>query len=208
MGNISHFDIDRGMQVYNLEHYVETGTGAGDSLCFACSLPFKTIWSCEIDPITMQVAMNRLNDVRVTLFFGPSAKMMDCLWRIPEDERILFWLDAHFPGAQSGLRGYADEPDEALRLPLKDELTLIKKHRPLAQDVIVIDDARIWLDDQFQGGPIADHLLECRPKELGIDFIHELFADTHRIDVIHDHEGYIMLSPYWVSDDMALEIKR
>jgi hypothetical protein len=207
MGTISHFDIDRGMQVYNLDHFVETGTGRGDGLSFACSLPFKTLWSSEIDPITIQLAMNRIEDHRVTLFHGASTKMLDCLWRIPKEERILFWLDAHFPGAQHGFKGYADEEDEDLRLPLKHELALIKKHRALDQDVIVIDDARIWLDEPFESGPIPDFLLPCRPTELGIQFIYDLFADSHRIDVIHDDQGYIVLSPYWVSDDIALEIK-
>jgi hypothetical protein len=204
MGKIFDFDIDRAMQEHNLRHFVETGTGTGDSLEFICRFPFHTIWSCEIESAVAQHAMNRLVDDRITLFLGPSTAMLENLWRIPQGERILFWLDAHFPGADYGLHNYYDEQNESIRLPLKNELALIKQHRPLAQDVIVIDDARIWLDDVFESGAIPVHLLACRPAELGIDFIHEMFRDTHRIDVLHNQEGFIVLSP---SDVMAVEIK-
>jgi hypothetical protein len=206
MGQLSHFNLAAAIKTYDLRHLVETGTGCGAGLAFACSLPFTSLWSCEIEPTVMQYVMDTLTDERVTLFVGPSERMLDCLGRFPRDERILFWLDAHFPGAQWGLRRYVDERDEAIRLPVQSELAMIKKHRPLNEDVIIIDDARIWLDEEFEEGPFPPNIIDSRPAELGIDFIHALFGETHRIDVLHNAEGYIVLSPKAISDEIAVTV--
>ena len=206
MGKLASFDIAATIQRYDLRNLVETGTGVGEGLSFACTLPFTSLWSCEIEPKVMRAAMETCVDERVTLFLGPSDKMLDCLWRLPANDRILFWLDAHFPGAQWRLRGYADEQDETIRLPVRSELEMIKKHRPLNQDVIIIDDARIWLDDAFESGPLPQSLSACRPAELGIAFIHEMFGDTHRIDVLLNEEGFIILSPKVLSDEIAVSV--
>ena len=206
MGELAHFDIATAIETYDLRNLVETGTGMGIGLTFACGLPFTSLWSCEIEPVVLQYVMDRLVDERVTLFLGASDKMLDCLWRLPSDERILFWLDAHFPGAQWGFRKYVDEQNEAIRLPLRSELALIKHHRPRNEDVIIIDDARIWLDDAFEEGPFPANILRSRPAELGIDFIYDLFGETHRIDVLLKGEGYIVLSPKALSDEMAVSV--
>lgn len=206
MGKIYHFNIERTMQDFDLRHFVETGTGTGDSLEFVLGLPFQHIWSSEIEPIIAQHVMDRLLDDRITLFIGPSAAMLSNLWRIPQDERILFWLDAHFPGADYCLRDWGAVSDNAIRLPARTELELIKQHRPLGQDVIVIDDARIWLDEPFAEGIIHQDIRPFIPNDRNIDFIHEMFDETHRIDVLMDHQGYIVISPKW-ADKIAVEAK-
>lgn len=195
MGQLEHFDIKAAMQAHDLRRFVETGTGSGESLAVACDLPFTSLWSCEIEPLLASMVKKKFIDDRVTLFLGPSSTMLDWLPRLPGMDRILFWLDAHFPGADFGLRGYADVLDESMRLPLRDELALIKRHRPHNEDVIIIDDARIWLDETFEAGPIPDNLLACRPAQLGIGFIHDLFAESHRIDILPENQGYIILTP-------------
>jgi hypothetical protein len=78
---------------------------------------------------------------------------------------------------------------------LHDELALLKYHRPANRDVIIIDDARIWLDDEFEGGSVPIALADCRPSKLGIQFIHDMFGDSHRIEVLLRNEGYIVLTP-------------
>lgn len=207
MGRLATFDVAAAIGKYDLRHLVETGTGIGEGLSFACCLPFTSLWSSEIEPVVIRIAMENCADDRVTLFLGRSEKMLDCLWRFPTDERILFWLDAHFPGAQWGLRGFADETDETVRMPLRTELAIIKQHRPLNEDVFVIDDARIWLDDAFENGPIPPQIAHCcRPAELGIDFIHDLYGETHRIDVLPNEEGFIILSPKAISDEIAVTV--
>ena len=90
--------------------------------------------------------------------------------------------------------GYGDETDEAIRLPLKQELALIKQHRSANQDVIIIDDARLWVDGPFQA--IREDLVPlCMPSERGVEFIAELFNASHTLTVVTDHEGYIVLTP-------------
>lgn len=185
------------INTYNLCRFVETGTGVGESLAKALRYPFRSLWSSEIEPTVLDRARDRCVDDRITLFLGPSSTMMDKLGDLPSHEPILFWLDAHFPGADYQIRPYEDVEDEALRLPLRDELALIKHHRPLNQDVILIDDARIWLDGDYDNGNIDPELAGCRPSQLGIDFIQAMFDTTHRIEVLTRDEGYILLTPLY-----------
>lgn len=202
MGVLTFFDIEGAIRSHGLQRFVETGTGTGESLAFAAKFPFISLWSCEIEPVLVDRAKDQFRDDRMTLFLWPSHKMLECLPQLPDHQRILFWLDAHFPGADYGLRCYGDEPDETIRLPLKQELALIKQHRPFGEDIIVIDDARLWLDDDFECVMPSELVADCCPIERGIGFIHDLFDETHRIEVIHRHTGYIVLSPRVVAETL------
>lgn len=204
MGILQFFDIPAVIQSHDLRHFVETGTGCGEGLEYASRFPFSTLWSCEIERALMEAAKPQFADDRVTLFLGPSSKMLEWLPRLPVDERILFWLDAHFPGADYGLHKF-DDFEDAIRLPLQQELALIKQYRPANEDVILIDDARIWLDDAFEMPMVVPEVRTlCCPAARNIEFIADLFAATHRIDVLLNHQGYIVLSPYAVSEAMAV----
>jgi len=194
MGKLAHFNLDNMLRLFHLRHFVETGTGSGDSLRVACRHPFGQLWSCDIEPTLIQSVQPTVADDRVHLFVGRSVQMLDLLSAFPADEPILFWLDAHFPGADCGLRGYGDESNEMIRLPLRQELALIKQHRPAHQDVIIIDDARLWVDGPFQA--IREDLVPlCMPSERGVEFIVELFDASHTLTVVTDNEGYIVLTP-------------
>lgn len=193
MGKLAYFNLDVLLQRFDLRHFVETGTGGGDSVHTARQYPFTTIWSCDIEHLLIE-PLRHMQDERVHLFIGRSVQMLDLLPTFPVGEPILFWLDAHFPGADYGLRSYDAEPDETIRLPLKHELQLIKQHRPADLDVILIDDARLWLDGPFR--PIREDLVEaCTPTERGVEFIVELFQVSHDLTLLHDHEGFIVLTP-------------
>ena len=53
--------------------------------------------------------------------------LADVLPAVERDKPILFWLDAHFPGADFGLATYKDEHGREPALPLERELALIAK---------------------------------------------------------------------------------
>lgn len=195
MAKLFQIDIASLCAMYNLSRFVETGTGHGESLLFACRFPFVSLWSCEIERVLANFALERVcHDERVSLFIGSSAQMLGMLSFLPMDEPILFWLDAHFPGADYGLRGYGDI-EESVRLPLREELTLIRAHRRCNADVILIDDARIWLDGDFDDAIMLPKARIACPSERGIGFIEELFAATHHIEIIPIEQGQIWLTP-------------
>jgi len=202
VGLLSYFDIAGLYKTYAIQHFVETGLGHGAGLRMAQNIPFKTLWSCEIEPsLYEETGKLFVNDPRIELFHGTSASMLRLLSRLPAQERILFWLDAHFPGADTGLRKYDSEPDPALRWPLETELNLIRAQRPSHDDVIIIDDARIWLDGPFSTGAIPKDLVEaCRAPTRGIGFIEDVWLDTHTISIDYADTGYIVLRPRDLQD--------
>lgn len=201
MGTIARFDLADLHRRFGVRHFVETGTGKGDSLAHAeTQLLFRTLLSCEIDMGMADNAMARFeNEPRVRIFNEKSLEFLDwvsCI--LPHDESILFWLDAHFPGADQGFggqAGFGDEKDESIRLPLENELKIIGWNRPNSRDVIICDDLRIYTDGPFQSGNVPADVRPFCPKERNIDFVHRLMDATHDVQELYEHEGYILITP-------------
>ena len=203
MGNLLPFDLPALAHRYHLSRFVETGTGEGDSLAHAANILdageplFKQLYSGEIESSLAQRAYYRFaENPRVEIINAQSTTFLEMILpEIPADEPVLFWLDAHFPGADSRLRGYGAETNETLRLPAETELNVIHRLRPQHRDVIIMDDARIWLDAKFDHEQMPDILRQFCPTERNINFVHALFGDTHTIEVLTKHEGYVLLTP-------------
>lgn len=204
MGLLWAFDLPALVETFGLRRLVETGTGRGDSLAYAAAIHnsdgvplFSQLISCEIIPVLAQQACERFRlERRIEIINSPSEMFLfTVLHEIPQDEPVLFWLDAHFPGADSFLAAWGDETNPAVRLPAVRELDVIKKYRPLNQDVILMDDARIWLDEPFIEGLLPDDVRPFCPAERNIDFIHERFSQSHDIKVMLQHHGYVVLTP-------------
>jgi len=200
VGQLAHFDLTGLADRFGLRSFIETGTGRGDSLAYACrfSPPLTRLHSCEVHPALAAAAVSRFaGNPLVQVHSLRSTAFLDRLLPVLPDRPALFWLDAHFPGADYGLAPYDDTLDPAVRLPLRSELDLIHLLRPLAasRDVILIDDARIWLDLPFGSGPLPDDIRPLCPAGRDIAFIQDLFNGTHDIHVDLSHEGYVMLTP-------------
>jgi hypothetical protein len=105
----------------------------------------------------------------------------------------LFWLDAHFPGAEEGLSGYNETKQDEIKLPLEKEIELLASRKDKYQDVIIIDDLRIYEQGPYRSGNMPEHILP--PKARNIDFILSAFASTHIIQRSYWDEGYIILFP-------------
>src|SRR5207244_971424 len=92
---------------------------------------------------------------RVNLFAGPSPDVLrQLLGQIPMP--IVFWLDAHYPGAHHNALTYDAVSEQYLRLPLEHELAVIKELRGGQRDVILIDDLRIYERDHFEWGNLSE----------------------------------------------------
>jgi hypothetical protein len=196
LGTIAHFDLPKIRSRYKCRYFVETGTGSGRGLEYARNAGFEKLFSIEIIPALAQNAQAHfMQDDRIKIFHGESRILLeDVLAKVPPAVPVLFWLDAHFPGADYGLAAYDAEKDVGRRLPLQNELETIRRVRPQLRDVIIIDDLRIYIDGPFSGGNIEEYRQTLPPEARNIDFVREFHA-THTCQKIFDHEGYLLLEP-------------
>ncbi len=106
----------------------------------------------------------------------------------------IFWLDAHFPGVDLGFASYDAEVNLDTRLPLERELDVIHRVRGGFQDVILIDDLRIYEKGPFEHGNM-DRVGQGDVAKYGLEFL-EKFRKRYTIEKIYRDEGYIVLSPH------------
>jgi len=171
MGSLTKFDLNE----FDCNIYVETGIGRcvsfnraclryGQDKCFGVDLDFEFFNEA------------RLKYPESNIVYGKSTKALE-IWlqgdRIQSNDRVLFFLDAHFPGAD--YRGRPYDPTAQDALPLREELLLIKQFRSDCDDVIICDDARIYYQGDFANGNIsyrADHGIEdvFTNRSLTIDY--------------------------------------
>ena len=154
MGNIQTFNIGKFFIDPGVRFFIETGTFKGEGVDFACRHNFEKIFSIEIfDKMASQAAQKFSHDERVTILNNNSASGLTSI--LPElDGNSLFWLDAHFPMADAGLRTYDDEKDPHLNIPLLRELEIISTRRDRYKDVMIIDDLRLF-EDVPPGEPVV-----------------------------------------------------
>ncbi len=196
MGVLSDFDLDRLIREYGCRYLIETGTGLGKSLEYAAASDFDQVFSIEImHKLALEAALRFAKNHKVTVIHGKSERgLKEALEEIPPEAPVIYWLDAHFPGADFRLASYKDEKNEAVRLPLERELRLLAGLRDISRDVFLIDDLRIYEDGTYDEGPCpADH----RPAE---EFRHTRFVDevlgaTHGIERLFRRTGYLCAYP-------------
>ena len=193
MGSIQRFDLKNLIEEYNVDYFFETGTWKGDGVAYAASLPFQKVFSCEIiEEIFNKTSQRFKNSNNISLFLGSSEDALNKL-NSQINGNCLFWLDAHYPGAEEGIHSYNDFEKETLRLPLHAELDSIHSMRPQFNDVIVVDDLRIYEDGPFKKGNMPDNILP--PASRNINFVYELFSETHDIIKLYQDHGYIVIVP-------------
>ena len=193
MGFINQFDLSRIIRDYNISYFFETGTWKGDAVEYALQFPFKKIISAEIIPVIAAEAKTRFEtETRVVIIEASSAATLSAeLPSLPGN--CLFWLDAHFPGADAGLEEYDAILNEDIRLPLENELTIIHQFRKDYQDVFIIDDLRVYEDGCYENGNAPSDTLPKKNRNL--DFVNRLFGTSHSILKSYKKEGYLMLLP-------------
>jgi hypothetical protein len=180
MGILRDFDLAK----YNCDVYVETGTGAGGTLSKA--MPhFKKCYSVDMDLDCVSNARNRFPSATIAHDLSIAALEQWLKHDLSSAETVLFFLDAHFPG--SDYRGEPYDVSAPNAVPLEQELRLIKKYRPNANDVIICDDARIYTIAEFEHGNT-----EWLQVPGGYQFVHEIFPDAN-IKLTMSEEGYIII---------------
>lgn len=168
--------------------FIETGTGIGTGLQFAQKQNFKKIYSFEVNKDLYYLA-KPLEDSRTEIVHMSSPEGLDLLLPlISPKAKILFWLDAHYPGADFYYADYDSEKNEHVRLPLIGELNAIRKHRN-GKDTILMDDLRIYMDD-------PDVIQELKPRvKTTVKDIENIMQDTHTFEIIYKDEKYGVFKP-------------
>ena len=193
MGKLDRFDLNRIIKDFDTAYFVETGTCLGDGVSYASLFPFKKIYSLEIMADLAIKARNRF-ELKSNISIVQSDSVSGLRQILPGIKRnIVFWLDAHFPGADAGLNSYTITNSETLRLPLQQEIETICSLRKGFNDVFLMDDLRIYEDGNYQNGNVPP---DARPSnERDINFVTENFSKTHFIFRCYNDEGYILLFP-------------
>ena len=202
MGQLNQaIQIKNVLDFYDIKNFVETGTGQAEVVQTVVEAD-DTLNVHTIEVIPEIYDKNKINFSYLKDVNWHLGTSFDILPEILPDLKgtTLFWMDAHFPGADFGLSSYGDEKDDDKRLPLKKELETIVANRDVTNDVFVIDDLRIYED-----GPFGDGNWEDREKYGGdgIEFIEELFDETHYVVKSYNAQGSILLFP--ISKDIENE---
>lgn len=122
---------------YHPAYLVETGTFMGDMV--AAQLPFfEKLISIEITPHYYQKCVERFKgEPKVQIIHGDSGTVLRQL--ISEiKEPILFWLDGHWSGGDTGLG--------EKQSPIIEEIEAIFKST-VPNPIIIIDDYRLFVGD-------------------------------------------------------------
>ena len=120
MGSLRAFNLT----LFQCNVFFETGTGTGASLHYAWRHHpfFKKLYSSEIHEGTAAAAASHFKEVEsIEILHADSASALRrVLPRVGRKDRILFFLDAHFPGevSKEEFKGYLAAEPAALKLPL------------------------------------------------------------------------------------------
>ena len=180
MGSLRDFQLGS----YGCNVYVETGTGRCGTLSKAVGR-FEKCYSVDIDLAMVEEARVRFPDAVVE--HGLSVEVLE-QWlvnNLKQEDRVFFFLDAHFPGADYHGEKYDVAAPNAV--PLEQELRLIQQYRPNCNDYIVCDDARIYTIGSFEAGNV-----EWLQVPGGYRFMQDIFPDA-QMSLNFSEEGYIII---------------
>jgi hypothetical protein len=124
--------VEKIIQLFPIENFVETGTYKGDSSFWAAAY-FKNVYTIEIDSDISKSTSERPDcPLNIKFYIGNSRNVLPKL--VDELEgSSLFWLDGHW---------CFDAGGKDAECPLLDEIQALKN---LIDPIIFIDDARCFL---------------------------------------------------------------
>ena len=184
---LTHIDIKKYREDYNLVDFIETGCWQGAGIRHAFDSGYQRVYSCDI-------SLNFVEMCKELFYYAhiEHSESLDFLTQLlpNRNNKTLFWLDAHFPDIY-GEDNFAEE----FRIPLIAEIELIKQFKPnYSKDVIICDDMRTFRSDKnptYTEGELPEkHLFDVDwDKFVGI------LSDTHNYELINEYDGVIVFYP-------------
>lgn len=193
MGELNQHNLEEYINTYGCKHFIETGTGIGTGLQYAKQFSFLKLFSIEYMKELYNGCLLRFKgDNRITLLNTDSITGLEQILGELDSTPILFWLDAHFPGADFNYNSYHHYSDnKKLHMPLKDEIELITTIRDTSKDVFIIDDLRIYEKGNYQLGSWEFYDLYGGG---GVEFITSALPN-HKVTRDYRHQGFLILTP-------------
>lgn len=193
MSVLRNFNLKQIKDKYQIDTFLETGTAEGDGIEHALNFHFKDIISIEIienQVLKMKQKFKNYNNVSIIL--GNSTDVFKNILPYINDN-IIFWLDAHYPGADITqnnvnlkIQLYINGPDN-IRLPLEHELLMIKELRKNKKDVILLDDLNIYKNQ------VKDDAFYLKPKQtFKENFFKNILNETHAFESINNEQGMLI----------------
>ena len=206
MGQINHpVKLKKMLQDFDIQNFVESGTGDGSSMDKVLLTGRKlSAYGVELDEELYKNLEKKYDMLGyVALYKGYTEDQFVRVMEDLDDSPTLFWLDAHFPGADYGDASYGAEEDIDKRLPMEKELRVMKENRDLSNDIIFMDDLRIYVDRPFVAGPWPQRKLYGGD---GYDFVEEIIGETHILIEHHGDQGYLLAFPIDTPEEKIREI--
>lgn len=176
------------INTYNLEVGVETGTYLGTGTKHLSQF-IPRIHTIEIMKECFDALPFHGSD-SIFPYLGHSVDVLPTILEKVKSSRTLFWLDAHVPSVIHNKVQLSVDKE----FPLESELRVIKQYKDVSNDVFIIDDLRIYEDGPFTAGNWDEaHLFQNRP--VGIDFIYEMFSESHIIEKNYFSSGFVFMFP-------------
>lgn len=207
MGCIQSFSVSSFKSTFDLRNFVETGAFHGDAIAHCLPAGFDNYMSCEIEAGLHQGCVARFVPYKNVLIYH--GKSVDFIKEhvVGLEGNCLFWLDAHFPGADAHIRPYNAEPCMTTRLPLEDELHALSPRFKTHRDVFIIDDRWLYENDPtIASGSIGNHMIRhgFARDEAGVrdilgnpdpGLVEMLLGTTHIITRFSHDNGYYVAAP-------------
>lgn len=190
MGSLINFNTTcKNLQQLKDKHkstvFIETGCFRGNSLGFMLNYDFNKFYSCDIDPEMVNYCLSRFEGKPLEIHLKNSVDFLrDLIPTLNDEDSIMFYLDAHLPEHDKTSGQVLTEND--LNFPLEEELDIIFALRKDKDDVIIIDDLRIYEDGPFTGG----NWNERRRFDLSLDFLSKY---DYIGEKFYSEEGFLVL---------------
>ena len=205
MGLLREHKLNDYIDKYNLKYYFETGTGKAECLEYALRYPFEEYWTVDIDEDLIEESFNKFRNMskNINLLIGKSTEIIDeYVPQIPKESPTLFYLDAHFPGADFQKCTYEESIREHKKdaFPLEEEVDVILEKRDVSKDVFIIDDLVLYEEGDFEClkvGCVWEYGWLQEELDLKTDskFLYEKFEKTHDFKKDLRSQGYLIITP-------------
>lgn len=191
MGSLSDFNancknIQSLKDQYQSTVFVETGCFRGNSLSFVIDMGFDNLYSCDIDQEMINYCIDRFKKPNLQIYHMDSIRFLNNLiYSLANIQSVIFYLDAHLPEHDKTSGSVLS--DNPLNFPLEEEISVINKHRSDKNDIIIIDDLRIYEDGPFTGGNWTERY-RFNPS---LSFLDQY---DYNIEKFYSQEGYLVLT--------------
>lgn len=206
MALLSEHNLEKLKTNYNLSTFFETGTGLFEGLNHALGFGWDHVFSCDLIYDTVMSARTEFKG-RAKILRGKSWDCVRCFLRMREADpesygNVLWWLDAHFPGVDTGDLTFEQSGNSypADGLPLCEELQAIADY-VCDKDVILVDDAFLYRANVSEVNPFGRVPPDLHERALGsVESVLFRFRDTHDLTVQRTETGSFILKPKCITN--------